>query len=669
MLNEQTFNPDSIDHFVEPDFPFITTSIDARKLGPGFPSDNVTTRCLALQLGNEAYACFDTDMLRWSVAWTGDFLPMVTMAQVSYRDFHNKSNEFPVVLGDPQVATGLYPGWSAGAPQFSDPRPPSPGPDLPSWGPIPAEMGRWNGVHVEGKEAVLSYTVSGTEILEKPGSITSETNTAFTRTFTISQPQQELSLVAAERQNGVKSEVQENIAMLYHGTDGDSVTVVGLADSANAELQVIDNRYVTMQVSSSNQELTNTLLIWSGSAQNIDNFKEMLSSVETQIPDVSDGGEPHWEQTVHTQGQIAPDTSAFVTDKLTLPIPNHWNRNVRAVDIDFFDGNRAAIVTFEGDVWTVEGIDQDLSDMEWNRFASGLYDPQSIAVRDGKIYVFGREGIVRFHDLNNDGEADYYENFSNGMAQSMETREWPGSMVPAPDGGFYVSKGSAGANGPQFAPVAMTGFRYGSRHSGSVLKVSADGRTVTPIADGLRMPYLGIHPETGLLTASDQQGNFVPSSPIHIIEEGDYFGVPVSKHLNPDADITQPLHWFPHRVDPSGAGQTWITSDQMGPLNGKLVHLSYGRPGLFSILFDSTDNAVQGAASVIPARYTAPTMKGAVNPGDGKLYITGFSLWGVNTEEISAILRVRHTGQPAYMPDEFKVRNGGVMIRFTEELR
>src|SRR5690625_5086286 len=95
--------------FVEPGFPFITTSVDARSLGPGFPDDNMVPRCLALRLGDASYACFDTDMLRWSVAWTGEFLPMVTMGQISYNDFQNKDNEIHTISGEPEFATGLYP--------------------------------------------------------------------------------------------------------------------------------------------------------------------------------------------------------------------------------------------------------------------------------------------------------------------------------------------------------------------------------------------------------------------------------------------------------------------------------------------------------------------------------------------------------------------------------
>lgn len=665
VITQQNFNADSLAPFVEPDFPFITTSVDARELGPGFPKNNVATRCLAIQLGNDSYACFDTDMLRWSVAWTGDFLSMVTMAQVSYRDFHNKGNAFPVVQGSPQIATGLYAGWSGTEPRFTDPRPPSPNPNGPSWGPIPQDLGRWNGVYLKGDDIVLSYTVNGTDILEKPGSIVSGDQTIFTRTFSVNPSEELLSLMVAERLNGERSEQADNIAVLHHGTEEDSVTAIGLAGATQGvEMGITNNRYMLAELAPADSQHTFTLAVWSGSAAKLDQFKQAVSKINEEMPKPGDGGPPYWKQTVHTKGHITPDTAAYVTDKLTLPIPNPWNRNVRAVDIGFINDHRAAVVTFDGDVWLVDGIEDSLSDLQWKRYASGLYEPQSVNVVDGDIFVFGREGIVRLVDQNGDEVADYYENFSNLMAQSMETREWPGSMVPAPDGGFYISKGGAGNAGPQFEPVIYNGFRYGSRHSGSVVKVAPDGCSLSRIATGLRMPYLGINPETGVVTASDQQGNFVPSSPLFLVDNGDYYGVPATAHKAPEPSITAPLLWFPHNVDPSGAGQVWVNSDKMGPLNGELVHLSYGRPGLFRILFDSTETSVQGAASLIPAEYTAPTMKGAISPGDGQMYIAGFSLWGANTEEISALLRVRYTGQPSYQPESFKVREGGILIRF-----
>lgn len=668
----QHFNPEEIAPFVEPDFPFITTSVDARELGAGFPDDNITSRCLALRLSPEAFACFDTGMLRWSVAWTGDFLPMVTMAQISYRDFHNKDNLIPVIAGQPKIATGLYPGWTSGEPSFADPRPPAPNPDGPSWGPLPQELARWNGIYLDGQEVVLSYTVNNTGIFEKPGSVKADGEIAFTRTFQISESGEILTLAAAEVMDGKNNEVADNTAFIYHGEDGNSVTALGLVgDTEGVSIDITENRYASVSITSENEGKTFTVVLWNGQRDQQETFEEILSAAESNndIPDFEDGGPPQWEETVLTRGNISPDTSAYVIDRLTLPMPNPWKRNVRVVDISFFDDNRAAIVTFEGDVWIVDGIDRNLDKIEWQRYASGLYEPQSIEVVQGTVYVFGKEGIVRLHDLNEDGTADFYENFSGLMEQSIETREWASDMVAAPDGSFFVSKFGALDMGPEASsPKSLMGFRVGSHYGGSIVRISADGRKAEHYATGFRGPYLGLNPETGVLSASDQQGHYMPSTPILLVNRGDYYGVPATAHRDPLPDITPPLTWIPHQVDRSGAGQVWITGDQMGPLNGSMVHLSYGRPGLFKVLIDSTSDAVQGGVSVIPGNYPAPAIKGAMNPGDGQLYFTGFSLWGSDSDSISTVNRLRYTGLPSLLPEDFSVRKGGVIIRFGIEL-
>lgn len=663
------FDEEDFAHFVEPDFPYITTSMDARALGLGFPDDNISARCIALQLGNDAYACFDTDMLRWSVAWTGNFLPMVTMAQISYNDFYEKKNQIPVIGGDPQLATGLYPGWSGQNPDFLDPRPAAPDPESPSWGPLPEDLGRWNGIYVMGNETVMSYEVKGTEVYEKPGSMLSEGVTAFTRTFRVGPSSEPLSMVAAEVRQGRNGESHGHKALIYR--DGHYTGAVLSGNPEGVSLQLIKDQYMVMQLAASEVEREFTLIIFQAKEEQADLLDKMAAQKAPEIPDFRKGGKSHWSEKILTRGQRSPDTAAYVTDMLTLPVPNPWSRNVRVVDVGFFDGNKAALVTFEGDVWLVDGIDDKLHRLEWRRYASGLYEPQSIEVVEGEIYVFGKEGIVKFHDLNGDGEADYYENFSHLMAQSIETREWASDMVAAPDGGFYVAKFGALDMGPETSsPKRITGFRAGSQHAGSILKVSANGRSIEPFASGFRGPYIGIHPETGILSASDQQGNYMPSTPVMLVGEGDYYGVPATANRQDvdDLDITPTTVWIPHAEDRSGISQVWLTGDKMGPLNNQLIHFSYGRPGLFRVMLDSTSLGVQGAVSVIDAHYPAPTMKGAVNPVDGQLYITGFSLWGHNSNTLSAFLRLRYTGKESVFPERFQAREGGIMLRFGTEL-
>ncbi|MEX2601362.1 MAG: DUF6797 domain-containing protein, partial [Balneolaceae bacterium] len=670
VITENNFQDLELADFVEPGFPFITTSVDARGLGEGFPTErNVTPRCLALQLGEEAYACFDTDMLRWSVAWTGDFLPMVTMAQISYKDFFNKDNQIPYPLGNPQIATGVYPGWTTGQPDFTDPRQPAPNPDDPKSGPIPPDMARWQGVSLQGEQAVLHYTVGGVLIRELPSATLSGDQIGFTRTIQIDEEREEaLTLSAAEITDLSELESEARYLLARHESSPDSVTAIGLRGDGEAEIVVEENRFLTVSFPAGSEAITETLVLWRGPVDRVDEFETMMAG-SAEAVHFDEQPATRWQEVVRTQIQQAPDTSAFVTDLLPLPVPNPWQRNIRASDIAFFSDGRAAVVTFEGDVWLVDGIGSS-NTLEWRRFASGLYETQSIEIVDDEIYVFGKDGLTRLSDRSGNGEADWYENFSNLMGQSMETREWASDLVAAPDGGFFVAKGGALDMGPRTGtrPVAP-GFRGGSHQSGTIVKISEDGRDLQVYATGLRGPYIGIHPENGILSVSDQQGHQVPSTPIYLVEEGDYFGVVPTAHRDPVPEITPPLTWIPHSVDRSGMSQVWVTGDQMGPLSEQLVHISFGQPGLFQVLMDEIEGrVVQGGVSVIPGLYPAPMMKGAVSPVDEQLYVIGFNVWDSNSSGVSALVRLHYTGEPGYLPAGFSVREGGIMLRFSTPL-
>lgn len=662
--------PDSLEFndFVEPNFPFIATSIDGRKLGAGFPKDNQAARTLAIHLGDSAYVCFDTDLLRWSVAWTRKFMPMNLMHQVSYNDFFNKSNKLATIAGVPQIATGSYAGWiSLKGNQTTFEVPAS----RPDWFPLPADEARWNGVYTYRNKVVLNYTVGQTTIMELPGSVAFAGQTAFTRTFRLGSSPNALGLILAEVTNGTKVQQNARFAYIYEGANQDTVTAIGLAGKSSkfSKANVSDKNHLKVLFTPSSQEREATVLIWKGPARMIKQFEKICKSTKITLPDVQKGGPTYWKQEVVTRGVLAPDTAAFVTDKLTLPLPNPWKRNVRVADVSFFKNGRAAVITFEGDVWLIDGIDRNLQNLRWKRFASGMHETMTIEVVDEKIYVFGREGIVRLHDLNNDDVADYYENFSNVMSQSPEGREWAGDMVPVPSvGGFYIAKGGSLSNGPGVTPQVAKGFRKGSQHNGVILQISPDGRDFDMIATGLRGPYLGINPKTGVLTASDQQGNFVPSSPIYVIKKGDYYGVSPTVHRTDTPPIAKPLTWIPHHVDQSSIGQAWITSTKMGPLSGDLIHFSFGRPGLFRVLVDSTLQGIQGGLSMIHADYPAPTSKGTTHPQDGQLYVAGFNLWGSNSKGVSALLRLRYTGKPSYMVNKFEAGKQGLVLRFDSPL-
>ena len=72
---------------------------------------------------------------------------------------------------------------------------------------------------------------------------------------------------------------------------------------------------------------------------------------------------------------------------------------MRVSGFDFLpDGHRAAVCTWDGDVWSVGGLDRPAEGLTWQRIASGLFQPLGLKIVAGQIYVACRDQIVRLHD-------------------------------------------------------------------------------------------------------------------------------------------------------------------------------------------------------------------------------------------------------------------------------
>lgn len=225
-ITSNDFDTVELGPFVEEGFPFITGPLNSDGLGTGFPTQNRSARTLSIHLGDSTYVGFDMDLLRWSVAWEGEFLSMVTMAQISYDDFFNKKDKIPTILGTPKIATGEYAGWTIDAPDFEDPRNPAGTGEPYRYGPLPERMGRWNGVYLKGADVGLSYTIGTTTILEHPGSVRFGEENAYSRTFSLDAVKRALYLNVAEIEDGSDVEVKDGVLCVYQGEGRDTVTMI-----------------------------------------------------------------------------------------------------------------------------------------------------------------------------------------------------------------------------------------------------------------------------------------------------------------------------------------------------------------------------------------------------------------------------------------------------------
>ncbi len=243
------------------------------------------------------------------------------------------------------------------------------------------------------------------------------------------------------------------------------------------------------------------------------------------------------------KGSIGNESGPYAVDTLTAPDDNPWKSYLRFSGLDFFANGDAAICSISGDVWIVSGIDDKLDKLTWRRFATGLFQPLGLKIVDDVVYVIGRDQITRLHDLNGDGEADFYENFNNGCKVTTGGHEYCTCLETDPQGNFYYTK----CGNP-------------TEHGGSMLKVSKDGSKIEVYASGLRNPNgMAISPE-GIISTSDNEGEWVPASRIDFVKPGQFLGfVPMAHGPTPNHPGF-PI-WIPHSIDNSSGGQVWVTSD------------------------------------------------------------------------------------------------------------
>ena len=371
---------------------------------------------------------------------------------------------------------------------------------------------------------------------------------------------------------------------------------------------------------------------------------------------------PRWGRplvTTGTRGTPLPETGgAFAVDTVPLPFENPWDALLYTSGVDFTpasgeDGGTAYLAAAHGDVWRVTGLDDGLDRVEWRRFATGLYQPLGLKVRDGQVYVLGRDRITRLVDVNGDGEADRYENFNDGLEILGQPHAYAMGLETDPAGNFYFMK-----SGPKETP-----------HGGTALKVSADGSTITPIATGFRHPNgIGVSPD-GTVTAADNEGNWIPATPLMVVRGGEAFGYNSTARRPRGYTPAPPLLWLPREVDTSAGGQVWVPEDRWGPLAGSMLHTSFGRCTLNLIYQDEVHGTPQGAVSRIPGiRFLSGSCRGRFMPGTGDLWVVGLNGWQTAAVHDGCLQRVRYTGAPVRLPTAVHAVDGGLELTFAAPL-
>ena len=466
--------------------PFMSLTLEA-PLPPG----NVSYKGIVVPLKPDRSTAmvFDTDLLRWSAGWRG---PFIDWKNILYDGSHGTHCR---VVGEQAFGTRKRPGWAKpGTEAFEDPR------ALPH-GPMPREWARWNGMYRHGDRVVLSYRIGDTAVLESVDLIERDGAAAFARRLHIG-PRRVQLLAAVSDTAGTHAELVGSGARLTR--EGD---------------------HVRMAVPAGGDAIDVTLLMAAGGTDVVAMLKRLAVDAEShplRFDELTRGGPTRYKPilTKAQPGKSRPG-DPFVVDTLTLPTANPWRARVRPGGIDFFAGGQsAAVCTWDGDVWRVDGLGKDdgAGQLRWTRFATGLFQPLGLVVRDGVVHVLGRDQITRLHDLNADGEADWYEAFNHDAQVTDHFHEFAMDLQSAPgrEGDLYYMKGACHAKD---ATVPQ---------HGTMIRVSADGSRSEIVCSGLRAPNGLAIGRDGRFFTSDQQGHWTPANRLNLIEPGKFYGYNLS---------------------------------------------------------------------------------------------------------------------------------------------
>jgi hypothetical protein len=276
------------------------------------------------------------------------------------------------------------------------------------------------------------------------------------------------------------------------------------------------------------------------------------------------------------------------------------------------------------------------------------------------LYVTCRDQICILHDLNGDGEIDYFENFNNDHQVTDHFHEFAMGLQTDDAGNFYYAKSA------RHALTALV------PHHGTLLRVSRDGSRTDIVAKGFRAANgVCLNPD-GTFIVTDQEGHWNPKNRINWVTEGGFYGNMFGYHDvtdSSDSAMQQPLCWITNAFDRSPAELLWADSPGWGPLEGTLLNLSYGYGKVYVVPHERISGQVQGGMCELPIpQFPTGVMRGRFHPQDQQLYVCGMFAWAGSQQQPGGFYRIRYTGKPVHLPIGLRARKTGMELRFSGPL-
>lgn len=349
--------------------------------------------------------------------------------------------------------------------------------------------------------------------------------------------------------------------------------------------------------------------------------------------------------------------------------------------MDFTADGRLAVAIRKGEVWLVDGLQRGATaPPTYTLFASGLHEPLGV-MRDGdSLLVAQRTEITRLRDTNGDGVADEYLTACRGWNVSGSYHGY--TYGPKRDGAgnrWVALNLDLGDRSDNDAPWR-----------GWAGIMGADG-AFKPMAAGMRSPCgLGAN-SVGDMFCVDQQGTWIPATPIYHLRPGAFYlnpeglgpqrradspvklSVPVPNRVPyPDAiravpEMVPPAVWLPYnKMGRSGTDiAVCAQAGKFGPFDGQLFVGEFTDAKVSRVFLERVDGQYQGAAFPFLSGFASGVVR-VLFDGDGTLFVgmtsRGWSSLGLHSYGLQ---RVRWTGVIPFALGEMRAQPRGFELVFT----
>jgi glucose/arabinose dehydrogenase len=400
---------------------------------------------------------------------------------------------------------------------------------------------------------------------------------------------------------------------------------------------------------------------------------------------------------------VASTQAATWTDYFDFEaLPNPGGVDPQVGALETLPDGRLAAAFHRGEVMIYDPVARS-----WSLFANGLQEPLGLLSEpSGSLLVMQRAELTRLSDADHDGSADLYETVFDGFGMSGNYHEFSYGPVRDKDGSLFIALGLASNGAPirqeirgEFMKIgsprekitvgtdweknAKAAGRMYSRvpYRGWVIKLSPDGKTVTPWASGFRSPNGIGFDASGRLLLTDNQGDWRPTSPLYQVKQDGFYGHPAALVWRKDWDGRDPLKVPVAELDAlqiqaSGLfpqGELANSPTQPVTIPAGVFPSSFDRqtligemnqPTLIRVIDDEVDGHFQPA--LVPFLDGSPLGIGNNRLAfgkDGSLYIGKTALSWAGS---SGIIRVKWNGKSFFSVAGVKATANGFVVRLSE---